>query len=169
MHLGRKDYEIYTGRPFPPRFPHVDIGEHCVIEHDVVIGPHTEIKNYVEIRSGTKIGERCYIDSRVSFSGDDIVIEDLVTIRYSAIIAKKVWIKEGTFISPQVMFIFTDNQGRKADQRTVVGIDAFIGTASVINQGVQIGDGVKIAPMSFVRHDALEPGLYAGCPAIKIK
>jgi len=77
-------------------------------------------------------------------------------------------IEDDVFISPQVMFInipFTD----KEEKKTVVRKGVKIGTDATINDGVKIGEGVIIGAKTFVNRDCLEPGVYAGIPARKIK
>ena len=73
-----------------------------LIHEGVVIGAVTRLRSYVELREGTVIGAHCYIDSGVKCSGD-CVIEDWVTLRYDAIIARGCHIGEGTYVCPQVM------------------------------------------------------------------
>lgn len=51
----------------------------------------------------------------------------------------------------------------------VIGGGAFIGTNVVIGAGVKIGPKVVIGAMAFVNKDCLEPGVYVGIPAKRIK
>jgi len=138
-----------------------------IIADDVVIGKGTVLKHFIELREGTVIGENCYIDSRVSTSGD-CQIGDRVTLRYGAIIARGVYIGDDVFIAPNVMFInipFT----RKRTRFTVIEKGVKIGTGSVINDGVRIVEGTIIGALSFVRKDILEPGVYAGNPLRRLR
>jgi UDP-2-acetamido-3-amino-2,3-dideoxy-glucuronate N-acetyltransferase len=141
----------------------VEIGPYCVIEDDVVIGDSTRLRAYVELRAGTQIGERCYIDSGVKMSGDCVIGDD-VTVRYDAIIARGCMIGEGTFISPQVMTINLDHNGN-AIGGAKIGKRCHIGTAAVLHPGITIVDDVVIGAKALVTKSCLEPGVYVGIPA----
>ena len=141
----------------------LQIGKYNHIHPDVQVGDDVTIRSYVELRNGTIIGDRCYIDSGVKSSGQCKIGND-VTIRYDAIIARNVIIEDGVFISPQVMFI---NIPFKAKEKkpTIIRKGAKIGTNATINDGVEIGEGVIIGAKAFVNRDCLEPGVYIGNPA----
>ena len=80
----------------------VEIGNYVVIEDGVVIGDHTVIKNFVELRKNTIVGSGCYIDSRVSTSGD-CRIGNNVTLRYGAIVARGCDVGDDSYVCPHVM------------------------------------------------------------------
>jgi len=153
-----------------PNFKHgvnLQIGKYNHVHSDVQVGDNVQIRSFVELRPHTVIGDGCYVDSGVKSSGL-CEIGNNVTIRYDAIIARNVVIEDDVFISPQVMFInipFTD----KEEKKTVVRKGVKIGTDATINDGVEIGEGVIIGAKAFVNRDCLEPGVYAGIPARKIK
>ena len=149
-------------------------GKYCVIEDGVIIGKNTELKNYVELRTGTVIGEDCYIDSRVSTSGD-CFIGDRVRIRYSGIIARGTIIDDDVFIAPQLMTENVDHRGEEVggaqigvgewDRKTKYRV--FIGTNVTLAAGITICPGVVIGSKSNVRKSIDEPGVYFGNPARK--
>ena len=141
----------------------VTIGNFCVIEKEVEIGDDTSIGHFVYLAKGTKIGNNCKIDNYVRMSGMCCIGNDC-TIRYGATIARRVTVKDNTFISPNVMTIYTDAQG-KAMPGTVIGPNAFVGTAAVISGGIIIGSQVVIGAMSYVNRNCIEPGNYFGIPA----
>ena len=122
----------------------------CSIDSDCFIGP------FVEIQKDAKIGKRCKIQSH-SF------ICELVTIG------------DDCFISHGAMFI-NDlfSTGKPADGRkelwksTDIGNNVSIGTNATILP-VEIGDNVVVGAGSVVTQDLLEPGIYAGNPARKIR
>lgn len=145
---------------------HVKIGKHCVIEDDVYIGDGTEVKNFVEIRNGVKIGEDCYIDSGVCFTGD-AQIGDRVVIRNNCVIARGSYIGDDTFIAPQVMFQNLNTQKVKIGG-AIIGKNCFIGTNVTLKEGIIICDNVTIGSKSYVNEDIREPGVYVGCPAEKL-
>jgi UDP-N-acetylglucosamine acyltransferase len=142
------------------------IGAFCIIEEDVIIGDNVEIQNYVLLRKGTRIGNNCYIDSYVRSSGDNIIGNN-VTLRFGSTIARKVFVGNDVFISPNVMTVFSLPDGSKS-KGTFIKNGAFIGTAAVIGPSVIIGEDVIIGTNSFVNRDCME-GVYAGVPAKKIR
>ncbi len=145
----------------------VKIGNFCIIHSGVIIGDNTVIMDYVELRSGTIIGKDCYIDSRVSSSGN-CRIGNNVTLRYDSIIARGVEIGDGSYICPRVM---TNNLNTDKEQigGATFGKNCFIGTNAVIQHGLTITDDVTIGSMSFVNRNCDERGVYVGIPAKKIR
>lgn len=79
-----------------------------------------------------------------------------------------------THIGPQVLVLTSvhpvDTAGhvsRQAELRGVtIGAKCFIGARTVVCPGVTIGDGVVVGANSTVVRDCLEPGVYAGSPAV---
>lgn len=140
-----------------------NIGYFNILEDNVIVGDNVTIRNYVELRKGTKIGNDCHIDSGVKSSGLN-KIGDNVTIRYDSIIARNVEIGNNVFISPQVMFINVPF-GRKKRGRTVVSDNVKIGTNATIGDGVFIGSDITIGAKSYVNKDLIESGVYIGTPA----
>jgi UDP-N-acetylglucosamine acyltransferase len=141
----------------------VKIGQFCIIEEDVEIGSGTIIRNFVEIRKGTRIGKNCYIDSGVKTSGD-CEIGDNVTLRYDTIIGKLCKIGDNTFVSARVM---TNNLN--SDKNPIgsvhIGKNCFIGTNTVFQHGIKIGDRSITGSMSFVNKDIPEGEIWIGNPA----
>ncbi len=121
----------------------------CFIEDECFIGP------FVEIQRGVRIGKRTRIQSHT-------FICELVTIG------------EDCFIAHGVMFINdTFQTGGPARQRelwkpTIVGNRVAIGSNATILP-VRIVDDVVIGAGAVVTHDLLEPGIYAGNPARKLR
>jgi acetyltransferase-like isoleucine patch superfamily enzyme len=120
------------------------------------IGDNSFIGPFVEIQMNVVIGKNCKVQSH-SF------ICELVTIA------------DDCFISHGVMFIndkFSNNGPAKGNKklwkRTSIGNNVSIGTNSTILP-VFICDNVVIGAGSVVTKDILEPGIYAGNPARKIK
>lgn len=145
----------------------VVFGEYIFIGDNVKIGDGTVIKNFVELRDNTIIGERCYIDSRVSTSGE-CVIGDNVTLRYDVIIARGCDIGDNSYISPRVM---TNNLNTEKSQigGAKVGVNCFIGTNSVLQHGITIGDNVVTGSMSLVTKDIPNNEIWYGSPAKFVK
>jgi len=122
----------------------------CIIGNNCFVGP------FVEIQKKVRIGDNCKIQSH-SF------ICELVTIGNDC------------FISHGVMFINdTFKQGKPAGGKrelwksTWIGNNVSIGTNSTILP-VKIIDHILIGAGSVVTKDLLEPGIYAGNPARKLR
>lgn len=139
------------------------IGKYNHIHERVWVGDDVTIRSHVELRPGTVIGSRCYIDSGVKMSGEcELGIN--VTVRYDSIIARNVTIEDDVFISPQVMFInipFTEKKKKK----TIIRKGVKIGTNATISDGVLINSGVIVGAKALVTKDLMEPGIYVGIPA----
>jgi chloramphenicol O-acetyltransferase type B len=58
---------------------------------------------------------------------------------------------------------------RPLDKRTIIGHDVWIGSSSIIKQGVKIGTGAVIGMGSIVTKDVEPYSIVAGCPAKQIK
>jgi acetyltransferase-like isoleucine patch superfamily enzyme len=139
------------------------IGHFCVIEEDVIVGENVKIDNYVMLKKGTRILNNVWIDSYVRSSGDNLIGNN-TTLRFGCTIAREVVVKDGAFISPNVMTIYSTHKHEKSGG-TVIGKNSFIGTAAVLGPSVKIGEKVVIASQAFVSRDCLEQGTYIGIPA----
>ena len=122
----------------------------CIIGDNCFIGP------FVEIQKNVTIGNNCKIQSH-------------------AFICELVSIGNNCFISHGVKFIndvFQSGGPARGDKNkwksTNIGNHVSIGTNSTILP-VKIVDNVVIGAGSVVTKDILEPGIYAGNPARKIK
>ncbi len=145
----------------------VEVGNFCVLHDGVEIGEGTVVKDYVELRPGTVIGKHCYIDSRVSSSGN-CVVEDHVTVRYDSILARGVHIGQHSYICPRVMTNNLDKDGVQIGGARL-GQHCFIGTNAVLQHGIVLADRVIVGSMSFVNSDCESGGVYIGTPARMIK
>ncbi len=146
---------------FPNGIVDVEFGENVKIVSPVnlygcSIGDNCFIGPFVEIQRGAKIGANTKVQSHA-------FICDLVNIG------------ENCFISHGAMFINdTFNKGGPAGgdkskwKSTEIGNHVSIGTNSTILP-VKIADNVVIGAGSVVTKDILEPGIYAGNPAKKIR
>jgi len=150
----------------------LSLGSFNVIEEGVKLGARVTIKNHVELRKGTVIGDDCYIDSGVSSSGYNLV-GDRVRIRYKSILARGVIIEPDVFISPKLM---TENLNHKGEEIGGAHIGTgvwdggtryrvFIGTGVTLASGIEICSGAVIGSHANVRESITEPGIYIGNPA----
>jgi len=124
--------------------------------YECIIGDNTFIGPFVEIQKGVKIGKNCKIQSHSFICG-------LVTIG------------DNCFISHGTMFIndtFSSGHPARGDRNlwkpTIIGNNVSIGTNATILP-VRIVDDVVIGAGSVVIKDILEPGIYAGNPAHKLR
>ena len=124
--------------------------------YECFIGDHTRIGPFVEIQKGVKIGHYCKIQSH-------------------AFICELVEIGDHCFISHGVMFINdTFSIGRPAGgdrnlwRPTIIGNHVSIGSNATILP-VKITNNVVIGAGSVVTKDILQPGIYAGSPAHKLR
>ena len=143
------------------------LGDFCLIEEDVVVGDDVDIQNYVLLKKGTNIGNGCYVDSYFRSSGDN-KIGNNVTLRFGSTIARKVFVEDGVFISPNVMTVYSLPNGSKS-AGTYIKKGVFIGTAAVLAPNITIEAGTIVGANSFVNKSILEKAIYAGNPAKKIR
>lgn len=120
------------------------------------IGDNTFIGPFVEIQNGVKIGQRCKIQSHA-------FICELVSVGNDCFISHGVKFVNDTFKSGAPA-------GGKRDlwRPTKIGSHVSIGTNATILP-VKIADWVVIGAGSVVTKDILQPGIYAGNPARKIR
>ena len=121
------------------------------------------MKNYVELRKGTNVGSDCYIDSRVSSSGN-CVIGNHVTVRYDSIIATGVRIGDQTYICPKVMTNILYSDGVQIGGANI-GSHVFVGTGCVLQHGIKIGDNIVLGSMSYINKDISAIEIWFGNPA----
>jgi len=148
--------------------PGADLAEGVSVEHHCVIGAAkvgeaTRIRSFVELRDGTEIGRRCYIDSGVKSSGD-CVIGDNVTLRYDAIIARGCRIGNSSFVSPQTMTVNLDHRG-KAIGGARIGARVHVGTNATLQAGIEIGDDAVIGAKALVTKSVPAGETWIGIPA----
>lgn len=124
--------------------------------YECFIGANSFVGPFVEIQKGAHIGENCRIQSH-------------------AFICELVTIGDYCFISHGAMFIndtFSDGGPAGGDSKkwleTRIGNHVSIGTNATILP-VTIADHVVIGAGSVVTRDIMEPGIYAGNPARKLR
>ncbi len=122
----------------------------CILGDNVFVGPFTEIQKGVVIGSNTRIQSHAFICELVEIGNN-------------------------CFIGHGVMFIndrFSNGGPAGGDsslwERTMIGDAVSIGSNATILP-VRIVDQVVIGAGSVVTKDIMEPGIYAGNPARKIR
>ncbi|MEE3145252.1 MAG: DapH/DapD/GlmU-related protein [Bacteroidota bacterium] len=145
----------------------VEIGNYCHLRSGVVIKKRTRLMDYIELRNNTIIGEDCYVDSKVSSSGN-VIVKNNVTLRYDTILARGVEIGAKTYVCPRVMTNNLNSGGIEIGGAKI-GENCFIGTNAVLQHGITVGNNVIIGALSFVHKDCEAESTYVGIPAKKIK
>jgi acetyltransferase-like isoleucine patch superfamily enzyme len=124
--------------------------------YECVIGDGTFVGPFVEIQRNAQIGQRCKIQSH-SFICELVTIGDDCFISHGAMFINDVFAGGGPA------------QGnRSLWKATVIGNNVSIGTNATILP-VTIVDNVVVGAGAVVTHDILEPGIYAGNPAHKLR
>jgi acetyltransferase-like isoleucine patch superfamily enzyme len=143
------------------------MGYFNVIKEGCRVGNNVDIQHHTLLKKNTIMGNDVYVDSYFRSSGDNL-IGSRVTLRFGSTIARKVYVGDDVFISPNVMTIYSKHTGEKSSG-TFIEDGSFVGTAAVIAPNVIIGKDVTIGANSYVSEDCLEEGIYVGVPAKKIK
>ena len=143
------------------------------IHHDVNFGNNVTVVEPVNLY-GCTIGNNCFVGPFVEIQ-KDVVIGDSTKVQSHAFICEMVSIGNDCFIAHGVMFIndiFDSGEPAKGDKskwkKTVIGEKVSIGSNSTILP-VSICDKVVIGAGSVVTKDIVEPGIYAGNPARKLR
>jgi len=143
--------------------------------------PHP-IRNWIFKLSLAKLGMRTSIDNKVYFKfpwlvelGQGVSINRGVEFYPDYFSKSKIIIHDNVRIAPNAKFHASGHDlndptyDRHIGAPITVQQGAWIGAAAIILPGVTIGQRVVIAAGAVVSDNALEPGVYAGVPARKIK
>lgn len=140
---------------------------------DVEFGQGVKVVEPVNLY-GCRIGTDCFIGPFVEIQ-KDVIIGDRTRIQSHSFICELVTIGNDCVIAHGAMFIndkyATGGPARGDKSRwkaTLIGNDVSIGSNSTILP-VTICDGVVIGAGSVVTRDILEPGVYAGNPARRMR
>lgn len=117
-----------------------------------LLHPRACLENRVTIGSANQIFANVYINAKAEI-GDNNIINTSAIIEHEAKIGSHNHVSVGAIICG----------------RASVGSGCFIGAGSVVIDKVRISDGVIIGAQSVVVEDIVAAGVYAGCPARKIK
>jgi len=165
--------------------PHVTIGENCLIHPQVVIRENSLIGNYVILQPNAVIGS-CGYGYRTTPQGNHekiphigrVVLEDYVEIGASTCIDKarfkETLIKSGTKIDNLVQIAHGVHIGENSLIVAQVGIagsttlgkyNVIAGQVGIVGH-IHLADHVVVAAKGGVSKSILNPGRYAGHPAI---
>lgn len=142
------------------------IGQYCIIEDGCELGEGVTIGHYVILKSGTVVGDGCVIENYVHSSGQN-EIGPRTRIKPRVSIGRRVRIGADCFLGPHSVILYQTHE--LLARETVIEDRVFLGTGAVVNPGVRICAGAVIGALALVTRAILEPGVYAGIPARRIK
>lgn len=116
-----------------------------------VVSPTAYVSKYAKIGEGTIIMHKALLNADVTI-GNNTIINTMANVGHDVHVGSHCHISTGVMLCGN----------------SFIGDGVFIGSQSVVNQGVTIRGGV-IASLSAVNKDILETGIYAGSPAKFIK
>lgn len=118
-----------------------------------VVSPLAHISSYAKIGEGTVVMHQAVVNADAAI-GKGCIINTFANIEHDALINDYCHISTGAMVNGNC----------------IVGRRTFLGSQSVMVNGISITDGCVIAAGSMVRKDILVAGVYSGNPAIlKIK
>ena len=137
---GEKRQEIWVRiKPLCLDFP-VIVSPDAVINEGVTAGEGTVVMDGAIVNSGAVIGR-------------GVIVNTNCTIEHDVVIGDWVHVAPGATISGG----------------TTVGRYSMVGAGATVIHGILIAEGCMIGAGATVVHDLTEPGVYAGCPARRIK
>jgi sugar O-acyltransferase (sialic acid O-acetyltransferase NeuD family) len=116
------------------------ISPHAVVNEDVELGAATVVFDGAVINSGTQIGQACIINTNS-------------TVEHDCRIGDNVHISPGANLSGGVL----------------MGDHCMVGIGANIIQGISVISACLIGAGATVVNDLVEPGIYLGAPAFKLK
>ena len=138
--LGKKRHEIWTRlSALAIRFPLI-VSPDAVVNEDVSAGEATVVMDGVVINCGAVIGK-------------GVIVNTNSTVEHDVVIADWVHVAPGVTISGN----------------TTIGRFSMIGAGATIIEGINVAEACMVGAGATVVHDLVEPGVYVGCPARRIK
>lgn len=136
---------------------HLTLGENCIIDDFVFI--HLGGYEWSDGNGNLQIGRNGVISSHCVFycAGE-----------YGIKIGDYFDCAPGVKVFSSKSF-FEGNKTKHDFGPVIIGNHVVLYANVVVSPGITIGDNITVAANSVVTHDLLEPGLYGGCPAKKIK
>ena len=143
-----------------------------VEQPDTYVGADTQIWQWVHVRAGAHIGERCSI-GQGCYVGGKVRIGHGCRIQNNVSLYDGVLLDDDVFLGPSCVFTNVKHPrahvARKdAFLRTRVGRGATIGANATIVCGVEIGAYAMIGAGAVVTHDVPAHALVVGTPARRV-
>lgn len=117
-----------------------------------VVASTAHVSHHAQIGAGTVVLHGAVVNAAACV-GENSIINTLANVEHDAVVGDFCHVSTGAMIN--------------GDCR--VGNDVFLGSQSVLINGVTIPDGCVVAAGSFVRKSIKKIGIYAGNPAILMK
>jgi acetyltransferase-like isoleucine patch superfamily enzyme len=141
------------------------IRSHAIVYSGVTIGDGFECGHHVTLRERTQVGDGVRLGTLCDIQ-PEVSIGSYARLHSDVFIAKGSTIEEITWLFPGVVLI--DDPHPPSDtctQGATVRKFAVVGAQSMLNPGVEIGEGAVVGAMSFVRHDVPNDSVVVGVPA----
>ena len=113
-----------------------------------IIAPDAYVSKYASVGEGTIIMHRAFLNADVKV-GKNVIINTLTNIGHEVIVDDFCHISTGVMVCGNAH----------------IGKEAFIGSQSVVNQGVDIVNATVVGSLTCVNKSIVERGIYAGNPA----
>lgn len=111
------------------------------------------VSQHAILGAGTVVMHHAFVNAG-AIVGDNVIINTLCNIEHGVHIGNQCHVSTGAMINGDCQ----------------LGKNCFIGSQSVLSNGIRICDDVVIGAGSFVRKSIVKPGIYSGNPAtLKIK
>jgi UDP-N-acetylbacillosamine N-acetyltransferase len=122
--------------------------------HDIisVISVHARVSTTARIGRGCFLGNGCHI-------GPDAIVGDNTVVNTASIVEHETVVGHSCHLGP----------GAVVCGRCTLGDEVFVGAGTTVVDGVAICSGVTVGAGSVVIAHIVEPGVYVGCPARKIR
>ena len=116
-----------------------------------VVSPTAYVSKYSSIGEGTIIMHKAFVNADVKV-GKNTIINTMANIGHDVHVGNHCHISTGVMLCGN----------------STICDGVFVGSQSVVNQGVVVKGGI-IASLTVVNRDIMQEGIYAGSPAKKIK
>ncbi|MCC6932933.1 MAG: acetyltransferase [Deltaproteobacteria bacterium] len=121
------------------------------ISFPIIISPHATVSKHSLVGLGSIVMHRAAINANASI-GDHCIINTGAIVEHDASISDFSHVSTAAVINGGVS----------------IGRGCFIGSNVTIKEGIKISDHVIIGAGSLVIKDIIEPGIYAGSPALRM-
>jgi UDP-3-O-[3-hydroxymyristoyl] glucosamine N-acyltransferase len=143
------------------------IGHFNVIGDNVSVGNNVKIGHHCNIESNVTIGNNVILQANIKIASGSIILNNC-TLKHGTIITNDALLKDNVFMGPNSVTLGGTHE-RISVHGTVIGENCYIGAAAHIAAGVQICDNVTLGVSTFASKDIVEPGIYVGIPARKLR
>jgi len=146
--------------------------ETAIIDEGAVIGKDSRIWHFAHICGGARIGEKVSLGQNV-FVANEVTIGDHCKIQNNVSIYDQVYLAEGVFCGPSMVFTNVHNPRalieRKGQYRqTRVARGATLGANCTIVCGITIGEFAFVGAGAVVTENVKDYALVAGVPGRQI-